>query len=209
MTGTAMAEEASGPPGGLAQLLETHRGELLRFLAARCGDTELAQDLLQELWIKAAGQPPGPIANGRAYLFRMANNLMLDNVRTRRRAMTRDRAWSQAQGYAETPLEDRPDPAPSADEAIARKQEAEILARAIGELPPGARRALHLYRVEDMSQAEVAQEMGISRSGVEKHLAVAMKHLRNSLRDWGFFAGMESQEQQIVRDGQARTGNRA
>jgi len=204
-----MADETSGPPGGLAQLLETHRDELLRFLAARCGNREFAEDLLQELWIKAAGQAPGPIANGRAYLFRMANNLVLDNVRMRRRAMTRDRAWSEADGIAEAAHEDRLDPAPSADEAIARKQEGEILARAIGELPPGARRALQLYRIEEMSQAEVAREMGISRSGVEKHLAVAMKHLRNSLRDCGFFAATASQEQQIVRDGQARTGNRA
>lgn len=204
-----MADEVSGPPGGLAQLLETHRDELLRFLAARCGNTEFAEDLLQELWIKAAGQPLGPIANGRAYLFRMANNLMLDNVRLRRRAMTRDMAWSEAAGSAETVPEDRPDPAPPADEAIARMQEAEILARAIAELPPGARRALRLYRIEEMSQSEVAREMGISRSGVEKHLAVAMKHLRNSLRDCGFFAATESQDRQIVRDGQPRTGNRA
>lgn len=204
-----MADEASGSPGGLAQLLETHREELLRFLAARCGNPEFAEDLLHELWIKAAVLSLGPIANGRAYLFRMANNLILDNVRTRRRAMGRDRAWSEAEAAAETAHEDRPDPAPPADEAMVKAQEAAILARAIAELPPGARRALQLYRLEEMNQAEVAREMGISRSGVEKHLAVAMKHLRNSLMDCGLFAATESQEQQIVRDGQPRMGNRA
>ena len=46
--------------------------------------------------MKLADLSVGPIANGRAYLFRMANNLALDRVRRRQRAMRRDRAWSSA-----------------------------------------------------------------------------------------------------------------
>jgi RNA polymerase sigma-70 factor (ECF subfamily) len=44
-----------------------------------------------------------------------------------------------------------------------------------------------LYRFEGRGQAEIAAMMGISRSGVEKHLALAMKHLRVSLADCGLF----------------------
>ena len=82
--------DADRAAGGLAGLLAGHRAELLRFLAARCGDAEEAQDLLQDLWIKASAQAEGPIANGRAYLFRMANNLVLDRRRAQQRAMRRD-----------------------------------------------------------------------------------------------------------------------
>src|SRR5579863_1959015 len=56
--------------GGLARLFEQHRPELLRFLRARCGDAAEADDLAQELWLKIAAAAPGPIANGRSYLFR-------------------------------------------------------------------------------------------------------------------------------------------
>ena len=182
---------------GITGLFDAHRGELLRFLTARCGSRDTAEDFLQDLWIKASAQPAGPIANGRAYLFRMANNLMLDHVRSKHRAMARDRNWLEAGGSVTKSTEDRPDSAIPADEMITKQQEAEILRQAIDELPPGAARALTLYRFKEHSQAEIAEIMGISRSGVEKHLAVAMKHLRNSLKNCGYFGDVTSS----VRDG--------
>ena len=63
---------APAPQAGLAALFEQHRRELARFLSARCDDPQQGEELMQELWIKLAGATPGPIANGRAYLFRMA-----------------------------------------------------------------------------------------------------------------------------------------
>lgn len=183
--GPGNAEQPAGDGAGLAALFTGHRAELLHFLAARCGDREQAEDLLQELWIKASAQPSGPIANARAYLFRMANNLVLDSRRAGLRAMRRDRAWLEDAAGGGVALEDRPDPAPRADEELERKDEAAMLARAIEALPPGAKRALRLCRIDGLPQAEVAEIMGISRSGVEKHLAVAMKHLKISLADCG------------------------
>lgn len=177
----------SAPHSGLAALFEDHRREIARFLAARCGDSNHAEDLMQELWLKLTRANPGPIANGRAYLFRMANNLMLDNLRARKRAMARDHAWLGDAADA-TNAELRPDPAPAADEVLARAQETALLARAIDALPPGAARALRLHRFEELDQGEVARRMGISRSGVEKHLATAMRHLRNSLSDCGWYS---------------------
>ena len=63
-------------------------------------------------------------------------------------------------------------------------------------LPHGARRALLMYRFEGLGQAEIARVMGISRSGVEKHLAVAMRHLRQKLADCGFFVAAPSQHRE-------------
>jgi len=187
--------DADRAAGGLAGLLAGHRAELLRFLAARCGDAEEAQDLLQDLWIKASAQAEGPIANGRAYLFRMANNLVLDRRRAQQRAMRRDHQWLDEAGGGTAPVEDRPDPALPADAEMERREEAEMLHRAIASLPPGAQRALRLHRIEGRPQGEVAEIMGISRSGVEKHLAVAMKHLRNALADCGYPPGAASHAQ--------------
>lgn len=193
---------AEGDPGlanaGLASLLQAQRGELLRFLSARCGDAVEAEDLLQELWLKAATVPSGPIANGRAYLFRMANNLVLDRVRTKRRAMRRDRAWLDREAPAAGTVDDHPDPAPDAEAELIEAEEAELVRRAVESLPEGARRALLLYRFEEYRQSDIARLMGISRSGVEKHLALAMKHLRRSLADCGFFDAATSQVQETV-----------
>jgi len=191
-------EEAGGFDAGLAAILAAERRTLLRFLTARCGDGAEAEDLLQELWLKIAIAPAGPIANGRAYLFRMANNLALDRARARRRAMRRDRAWIDRDEPAETSIELRHDHAPDAEDALIAAQEADIVRRAVDALPHGARRALLLYRFEGHGQAEIAQIMGISRSGVEKHLALAMKHLRQSLKDCGFFGAAASLDQETA-----------
>jgi len=170
---------------GLAAAFETHRNELLRFIAARWGDGSEAEDLLQDLWLKLRSVAEGPVANPRAYLFRMANNLVLDRRRAQQRAMRRDRSWLEAGGADDTSVDDRPDPAPLADALLEEQQEQEALQAAIADLPPGARRALVLYRFDGHGQAEIAAIMGISRSGVEKHLALAMRHLRDALADCG------------------------
>jgi RNA polymerase sigma-70 factor (ECF subfamily) len=183
----------AGPDNGLAALYHRHAGELRRFLAARSGDADLAEDLFQDLWIKVGARPSGPVSDGRAYLFRMANNLVLDHARSRQRGMARDRAWIDEEVPSSPLPEARPDPAPDAEAQLAKAQETLMLTRAMASLPPGARQALHLYRLEEHSQPEVAKIMGISLSGVEKHLALAMKHLRAKLLDCGLLGAAASE----------------
>ena len=175
---------------GLRAVLHDQRGAIMRFIAARTGSADLAQDLYQELWLRLGRAEPGPIANPLGYLMRAANNLVLDHRRGELRARARDAAWLDGDHPVVMAADRRPDPAIGADEAIAARQEAALLRRAIEALPPGARRALTLHRIEGLAHAEVALAMGISRSGVEKHIAVAMKHLRrtfldHAMKDWG------------------------
>ncbi|MFD1611957.1 RNA polymerase sigma factor [Sphingomonas tabacisoli] len=174
-----MAEASAG----LSALFEAHRAELLRFLTARTGDPAEAEDIAQELWLRAHRTDAGPIANGRAYLFRVAHNLVLDQVRERNRRAQRDRSWHGAE-YGETaPGMELPDYRTDAERGLIEREEAALLASAIGNLPEGARRAFRLHKIDGLSHAEVASRLGISKSGVEKHIAVAMKHLRKMLGD--------------------------
>lgn len=170
------------PGGGLRALYQLHAASLRRFLHARTGSADLAGDLMQELWLRLDGVADGPVVDGRAYLFRMAQNLMLDQLRERRRRDGRERAW------AEVTLDQRADaPEPvetttALDIAIGR-EEVRRLARAIDRLPAGAQRAFRLHKLEGLSHAETAERLGISRKGVEKHMATAMQHLRRLLDD--------------------------
>ncbi|MBS0503763.1 MAG: RNA polymerase sigma factor [Proteobacteria bacterium] len=175
-----MADDA---PSGLAALFEAHRAELLRFLAARTGNAVEAEDLAQELWLRAHRAPSGPVANGRAYLFRVANNLVLDQVRERVRRQKRDHSWHAAEYGEPGTAGDAPDARADIEGAAFEREEAALLASAIANLPEGARRAFRLHKIDGLSHAEVAAELGISKSGVEKHIALAMRHLRAALSD--------------------------
>ena len=172
----------TGELSGLVALYAQHRAAILRFLRARTRDPAEAEDVLQELWIKLQEGRAGPISNGRAYLFQMANNLMLDRARERRRRAIRDRSWTEhAAGFTEGEAAVAPDPRP--DEALVEAEELRQLSTALETLPEAARRAFCMHKIDGLSHLDVAAQLGISRSGVEKHIAVAMKYLRRALLD--------------------------
>jgi len=167
----------------LADLYRHHRAELHRFLVARTGDAAEAEDVLQEVWIRASAQPPASVEHWRAYLFRTAHNLVIDRARARRRRAARERSWTESEHGPLSPTEEVADTHGSAEDAIEEREEAARLTSAIANLPEGARRAFVLHKIEGLSHGEVAAQLGISKSGVEKHMAVAMKHLRRMLAD--------------------------
>jgi RNA polymerase sigma-70 factor (ECF subfamily) len=179
----ALSRDAAAPAAGLAQLYAQHRPELLRFLRARCGEQAEAEDVLQELWMKLQGHSSGPIANPRAYLFQMANHLVLDRVRERRRRALRDREWAETVQIGQAAEGEIAAPGPTPPELLEEQEELRRLAQALAALPEGARRAFCLHKIDGLSHGEVAGLLGISRSGVEKHVAVAMRHLRRELVD--------------------------
>ncbi len=166
---------------GLPAAFAEHRQALLRFLTARTGSAADAEDLCQDLWSKIETAQPGPVANPRAYLFQMANRLVLDRHRTVLRRMARERLWLDHVGSHDDAA--NPDRDPDAEAQMIARQSAAALASAIANLPEGARRVLILHKVEGVGHSEIATRLGISRSGVEKHMAVAMRHLKTALAD--------------------------
>lgn len=168
---------------GLEALYRVHRTELQRFLVARTGDAGEAEEILQELWIRLRQVPTAPIANGRAYLYRMAQNLVVDRIRAKQRRMRRERIWLDDLAGTASRGNEPTDATLNAEEALLNQEETARLNAALETLPDGARRVFELHKVEGLSHAEVAIRLGISKSGVEKHMAVAMKYLRREMLD--------------------------
>ncbi|MBU6206887.1 MAG: hypothetical protein KGQ42_04305, partial [Alphaproteobacteria bacterium] len=63
--------------GIIAICLEMRPG-LMRFLEARGAASHEAEDLVQEIMLKLSAQPTGPIADPKAYLYKMAHNIFID-----------------------------------------------------------------------------------------------------------------------------------
>lgn len=168
-------------PAGLTGILEARRGDLRRFLIARTGSEADADDLLSELWIKANSVQPGPVSNPGSYLFKMANNLVLDRLRETSRRQRREGDWIAEQRGSHALVEEPADPASSAEQMLIERDEQNRLTEAIDQLPAGARRVLRMHKLEGLGHAEIAAQLGISKSAVEKHMALAMAHLRRIL----------------------------
>ena len=63
-----------------------HEAELSRFLTSKTGNSEKAADLLQELFLRARAHSDSfcEMENPRAWLYRAARNLLIDEYRTTR-----------------------------------------------------------------------------------------------------------------------------
>ena len=157
---------------GLQYVFEENREQLLRYLRAH-GAGDAAEDLLQELWLKAASSPAGPIASPKSYLFRAATNLMIDRRRSEAQAQRRDREWSS--------LADRlPDSAasdPGAEREIDGRVKLAMVEGELARLPQRAVAIFRAHRIDGRTQRQIASEMGLSSSTIESDLRTVYRLL--------------------------------
>ncbi|WP_219893422.1 RNA polymerase sigma factor [Aquisediminimonas profunda] len=166
---------------GLQAHFAEHSGSMRRMIAARLGSQDDADDLLQELWIRLADVHSGPVANPKAYLHKMALNLANDLVRERVRRRKRESSWSDHMiAEADTVAID---PSPSPERQLSDRMELAALLATIRSLPDKAQLVFRRHRIDGLSHGEVARELGISKSAVEKNMATAMKHLLRARRE--------------------------
>ncbi|MFT8679432.1 RNA polymerase sigma factor [Gluconacetobacter sp.] len=169
-----MAER--GKRARLAGSFQRHYQDLLRFLFHRTGDMNDAADLAQDTWVRLSRVQDQAIENDRAYIFRVAGNLVLD---AHRRSVRRAGWFSD-----EEPDKGIVDHAPSQERLAIDRDHLTRLDAALLELPVKARLALMMLRVDGLSYAEIAARLGVSESMVGKYIMQAVRHCRDRA-EWG------------------------
>lgn len=146
-------------------------GPLRRFFASYRLTPADVDDLTQEVFMRLAGPGlPTDLRRPDAFVFTLARNLVRDRAR---RSHTRCSATS-------IPFDDV-DLAcglPTPEEALEQQERLQHVARAIDSLSPRTRQAFLLQRVHGCSYAEIAAEMNVSVSMIEKHVMAAIAALR-------------------------------
>ena len=157
------------------------RENLLLFLAARTRSMTAAEDLLQDLYLKVVAVEADADARApSALLYKMAANLMVDQVRSAQRSARRDADWRRETRVAIGG--DEVSGAAAADEAVIARERVRQLAEAVAALPPQMGRAFRLHKLEGLSQKETANAMGVSVKMIEQHIQAAMRNLTQKLR---------------------------
>jgi len=150
-------------------------GLLLRILRSRAEAEDVLQEVFIQVWRQAGQFDP---ARGRPFtwLVTLARSRAIDRLRA---VESRERA---AQRSAE---EARPEAATAetADDAAARSEQAEIVRRALAELPEEQRRALLLAYLDGMSQSEIAARTGQPLGTVKTRTRAGLRKLSELLRD--------------------------
>jgi RNA polymerase sigma factor (sigma-70 family) len=152
---------------GVALVWRSHAPALVRYLAKRLGCTATAEDLVQDTYLRLARAPPlAAIENPRAFLYRIALNLARDHAR---QAARRHVLLTSARSL----LEADEDQAGAERQLIAGETLARVTA-AVARLPERTRLIFTLNRFEGFSQREIAEQLRISTTAVEKHVRRAL-----------------------------------
>ncbi len=160
----------------LTQALEAYYGELRRYLLQRTGSPAIADDVIQETWLRARTTGAVMPDNPRAYLYRMVANVATDLSR-------RDAAHGRA--LAGVVEEQMATPAALPDSAAESRQVMRLLIEAVDDLPPKCREVFLLYRGRGLTMRQISARLGVSQKTVEKHIARAMLHCARRLTEAG------------------------
>ena len=146
---------------------------LQSFIAARVGDRELAADLTQDVIVRSiASGALDRVDNPTAWLYRSARNAVIDHYRTRR-----------VHGALPDP-DQWPDPdLPGNEPNEATRALARCLQPLLSELPDTARDALTRVDLNGETHQRVADELGISVSGMKSRVQRARRQLKNLLTE--------------------------
>jgi RNA polymerase sigma-70 factor, ECF subfamily len=136
---------------------------------------EVVQDSFVALWQRADQYDParGTFA---VWFMAIARHRVLDDLR--RRAVEQRLLAAEP---VDQLLSEIPDPAPSVEDDVARRDRDAELLRAVGELPPEQRRALVLAYFAGMTHVEIAAALGWPLGTVKKRLQLGLRKLERSL----------------------------
>lgn len=160
-------------PLRLTYLSRQWRPVLLAYFLRRVRDYAEAEDLTQEMLVRLLGMEDMELQRPEAYIFRIASNLLADRAR-RQRVQAR---FMEIVGRAEGLEVDSID----AFRIVVGRTELERLEAAISALPKLTRTLFLVFRLENITQDQIASIYGISTRSVKRHVARAMAHLMKEM----------------------------
>lgn len=179
-----MERLATGDSAALSLLYDRYAGAVFSLVARIVGDRQVAEDLLQEVFVRVwqrAGTYQGARGKPLTWVLGIAHNLAIDEVRRRRRRPieAEDRDEEGQNTLLQSLPADDADPAELAWERLRREQ---ILA-ALRQLPPAQRTLIELAYFEGYTQSQLAARLGEPLGTIKTRTRLAAQKLRELLRD--------------------------
>ena len=146
-----------------------HEPDVRRWLAGRLrglGSTDV-DEVMQEAYARMWAADLDAIFNPRAYLFVTARHIIGELIRRSRIVSIELMADLERLNIVDEEV--------NAHRRLSGQEEIGRLHTIVAKLPPKCRQAFQLKKFEELSQREIAREMGIAESTVEKHLAKALR----------------------------------
>lgn len=148
-----------------------HYEELVGTWTRRLRNRAQAEDLAHDTFVRVLESDSAAVQQPRAYLHQTARNIAVDGYRRedRRSAME-----SEAIDLGASSIDDP-------EHYMHAIQLADSIEAALGELPINCRKVFVWQKLEGLTQAEIAERLGLSKNMVEKYMIRTLRHLRDRL----------------------------
>ena len=165
----------------LATAVAAHRGRIYRYLLSMTRDPDAAEDLTQETLLRAlrAGGALREPAALLSWLYRLATNVFLDQVRADRRRPLADREGRLDRGA--DPADEIPDPGPRVDRLAEQAEMSACVREYVNQLPPEYRAVILLHDEYGLTDREIAQSLGLSLATAKMRIHRGRARLRAAL----------------------------
>ena len=162
-----MLRTKNGDRAAFEELYSLYQKPLLNYLYRICWNRALAEDLLQETFLRLWRAAPGyqPVAKVSTYLFRIAHNLSLNEA-----ARHGGKTWKGVEKEA-------------TQEDFDRQEVDNAVRKAVETLPPGERACLMLSEYSGFKYSEIAEILEIPVGTVKSRMFNAVQRLKETLKD--------------------------
>ena len=170
-----MARVREGDRDAFADLVDRHKDAVVSYLARLTGDRDRAEDLAQETFLRLFRSARDYSEQGylRAYLFRIATNLVRSEERRERRLRLLMPFF---------PREEHAEPA--APGGLLRRELHREMAAAMAKLPLRYRVPLVLHEIEGWSYVDIAREIGCREGTVKSRVHRGRQQLKQKLEPY-------------------------
>jgi RNA polymerase sigma-70 factor (ECF subfamily) len=173
-----MLAYAGGEMRAFENLYSRHRGALYRYLMRQARDTEIANDLFQEVWSRVIANRTRyePRAKFRTFLFTLAHNCFIDHCR---RMKSRPQGLGIEDADAADLLPADEDARPEA--VLQRNESTERFRAALATLPQEQLDVYLLHEESELSLEEIARVTGVGAETAKSRLRYAVGKLKAAM----------------------------
>lgn len=170
-----MARVREGDKEAFADLVDRHKDAVVSYLTRLTGDRDRADDLAQETFLRLFRSARDYTEQGylRAYLYRIATNLVRSEERRERRLRLLA-PFLPREAHAE----------PAATSGLLRQELHRQVAAAVAKLPLRYRVPLVLHEIEGWSYLDIAEEIGCREGTVKSRVHRGRQQLKAKLEPY-------------------------
>jgi RNA polymerase sigma-70 factor, ECF subfamily len=180
-----MARFGRGDSRAFEILVRRHQRSVLNFIYRFIGDRIEAEDLAQEVFLKAwqSAAAYKPTAKFTTWIYRIAANLCINKQKYNRirRLFMVSPSRKEEEALGDEFYADHAGKSPSPEDLLLVAERRRQILNAIQQLPANQRMALVLKRYDDLSYKEISKIMDLSVSAVDSLVVRAKRNLRGKL----------------------------